>query len=386
MARSMGYLHVEVDAASSAKKKASACGDVWAVERTAEATTILLSDGLGSGVKAAVAAQMAVSRMVELLHRGFSVRQAFSRVVHTMHEARGTDLPYAVLSVIRLLNTGEATILVYEMPAPIYVSRNAVHPVQMRTITLETELVGEASLFLDPGEGILLMSDGITQAGLGTELRLGWTTEGVRRFLDDCRSGGHPMAAMARLVHDKARSFREDRFGDDCTVLLARVRPGMVINIFTGPPSDRHLDGEVAGRFLQTPGMHIVCGATTAQVVARRLGKQIQMEPDPQSLVAPPSYRIEGVDLVTEGAVTLNQVFNILDADPMEYEPDTGVTQLCQALRDADRINILIGQAANAGHSDIAFRQRGILPRTAIAPLLIDRLRTAGKLVVPEWI
>lgn len=381
----MGYLHVEVDAASSAKKNAPACGDVWTVERTAEATTILLSDGLGSGVKASIAAQMAISRMVELLHRGFSVRQAFSRVVHTMHEARGTELPYAVLSVIRMLNTGEATILVYEMPTPIYVSRNTVLPVQMRTITLETELVGEASLFLEPDEGILLMSDGITQAGLGKGLKLGWTTEGVRRFLDDCRSDALPMENLARLVHDQARNFWKGPFGDDCTALLARVRAGIVINILTGPPSDRHLDGEIAGRFLQMPGMHIVCGATTSQVVARRLGKPLQMEPDPQSLIAPPAYRLEGVDLVTEGAVTLNQVFNILDADPTEYEPDTGVTQLCHALRAADRINILIGRAVNPGHADIAFRQRGIMPRTAIVPLLIDRLRAAGKLVVPEW-
>lgn len=381
----MGYLHVEVDAASSAKKHAAACGDVWTIERTPEATTILLSDGLGSGVKAAVAARMAVSRMTELLRRGFSIRQAFSRVVHTMHEARGTDLPYAVLSAVRLLNTGEATIFSYEMPTPLYLTRNAAVPLQMRTIALETELVGEAGLFLEPGEGIMLMSDGITQAGMGKTIKLGWDTEGVRRFLDKCRSGGHPMNEMARLVHDQARIYWEGPFGDDCTALLARVRTGIVINILTGPPSDQRLDGAIAGRFLQMPGMHIVCGATTAQIVARRLGKPVGMEPSPQSLIAPPAYRLEGVDLVTEGAVTLNQVFNILEADPVEYEPDTGVTQLCQALRSADRINILIGRTANVGHADIAFRQRGILPRTAIIPLLIERLRATGKLVVPEW-
>jgi len=261
-----------------------------------------------------------------------------------------------------------------------------VIPLQMRTITLETELIGEASLFLEPGEGIMLMSDGITQAGMGKGLRLGWTTEGVRRYLDDCRSDGLPMENIARLVHDQARTYWKGPFGDDCTTLLARVRPGIVINIFTGPPSDKHLDGEVAGRFLQMAGMHIVCGGTSAQIVAKRLGKPIQMEPNAQSLIAPPAYRLEGIDLVTEGAVTLNQVFNIFDADPTEYEPDTGVTQLCQALRTADRINILIGRAANTGHADIAFRQRGIMPRTAIMPLLIDRLRAAGKLVVSEWI
>lgn len=382
----MGYLHVEVDAASSAKKRAAACGDVWSVERTPEATTVLLSDGLGSGVKAAVAARMAVSRMTELLRRGFSIRQAFSRVVHTMHEARGTDLPYAVLSAIRLLNTGEATVLSYEMPTPLYLTRNAAVPLQMRTITLDTELVGETGLFLEPGEGILLMSDGITQAGIGKTIKLGWTTEGVRRFLDECRSGGEPMEAMARLVHDKARQYWEGPFGDDCTALLARMRNGIIVNILTGPPADPRLDGEVAGRFLQMPGMHVVCGGTTARIVARRLGRPLDMEPSPQSLIAPPAYRLEGVDLVTEGAVTLNQVFNILDADPVDYEPDTGVTQLCRALRSADRINILVGTADNAGHADIAFRQRGIMRRSVIVELLVERLRAAGKLVVPERI
>ncbi|HQG29239.1 MAG TPA: hypothetical protein PLY73_11880, partial [Candidatus Ozemobacteraceae bacterium] len=96
----------------------------------------------------------------------------------------------------------------------------------------------------EPGEGIMLMSDGITQAGIGKTIKLGWSTEGVRRYLDECRAEGRSMSEMAGLVHDQARIYWEGPFGDDCTTLLARVRTGIVINIFTGPPADQRLDGE----------------------------------------------------------------------------------------------------------------------------------------------
>jgi hypothetical protein len=118
--------------------------------------------------------------------------------------------------------------------------------------------------------------------------------------------------------------------------------------------------------------------------VARVLHQQVEVEKSPKSLIAPPRYEIQGVDLVTEGAVTLNQVYNVLDEDIRNLKEDSGVTELCALLQIADRVNIFLGGAQNAATGDISFRQRGILSRRQIIPLLAEKLRAAGKLVVVE--
>lgn len=386
MNRMKRYLHIEVDAIQTSKKPDTPCGDVWLAERTTESTTVILADGIGSGVKANICATMAASRLQELLRRGFSLRQAFSSLVRTMHEARGTDLPYAVFSVIRLLNDGEATALTYEMPNPLLLGPQGASIIQQRTFTLESEIIGEANLFLEPGEGLMIMSDGITQAGMGCGLRLGWTSEGVNSFVEDCLNERVPLKHIPQAVHNQARDYWGGTRGDDCSVVLAHCRRGEILNVLTGPPLDRNRDPEFAGLFLGREGRKVVCGATTARIVAKRLGKPLGVDQDTRSAIAPPQYFLDGVDLVTEGAVTLTQVFNILGADPTSFEPDTGVTNLCELLRRADRINFIVGRASNEGHADISFRQRGIIPRTTLVPLLAERLRQDGKLVVVEFV
>jgi len=126
----------------------------------------------------------------------------------------------------------------------------------------------------------------------------------------------------------------------------------------------------------------VVCGATTAAIVARHLGRKLDIEQDPRSLVAPPRYSIAGIDLVTEGAVTLNQVYNVLDESPERHEEDSGVADLCGLLWATDRVNLTVGVAANPANGALSFRQQGILPRATIVPLLRQKLEKAGKLVL----
>jgi hypothetical protein len=374
------YLHVEVSQAQSSKRVGAVSGDVIVSERDAVATTIVVADGIGSGVKAHLFATMVTARFLELVRRDFSPRQAFSQLVQTMHQARGTDLPYAVFTVIRVLNDGETTILSYEMPFPLLFSQNHLSLITARTFPFESEVIGEANLFLEPGEGILAFSDGITMAGMGMTLPLGWSLEGIRCYANDILADRTPARELARLVHDQARLLWQGPGGDDCSVVFAHCRRGEMVTVFSGPPLDKAMDSQVVSRFLAAPGTKVVCGAMTAKIVARGVGKPLRVEQDAQSAIAPPRYYLNSVDLVTEGAVTLNQAYNVLEADPGMLENDTGVTLLCQLLLKADRIQFLVGGAENAGHTDISFRQKGILPRRKIIQLLAEKLRELSKL------
>jgi hypothetical protein len=241
-------------------------------------------------------------------------------------------------------------------------------------------LVTETQSRLEPGEGLLLMSDGITQAGIGTAYADGWGPEGVVRFVSHSLLLGHQVQDIPRLVHREATRLWRTA-GDDCTAAVAYCRSGHVVSLFTGPPADERQDELAVRRFMDLPGTKVVCGGTTADLVARWLGERVQLEQDPISMVAPPRYEIAGIDLVTEGAVTLNQTYNLLDTEEAQLRENSGVTELRKLLREADCIHILYGVARNTAMDMVSFRQQGILPRDQIIPHLVDKLRAAGKLV-----
>ncbi|MBN1347628.1 MAG: SpoIIE family protein phosphatase [Phycisphaerae bacterium] len=381
----MGYTHVEIARSQSPKKSGAPCGDVLAHERTAFATTVVCCDGIGSGIKANIAATMCVSRLMELLRGGFSLRQAFNKVVRTMRKWRSPEMPYAVLSVARIRNDGEATILSYDIPPPLLVGRRHATLLPHRTETLATALVAESNCHIEPGEGILLVSDGITQAGLGAGLSEGWTIEGVRRYVDDCLADGVELKRIPRFVHDQARQLWKTG-GDDCTAVLAACRPGVTLNVLTGPPSSPARDGAVVEEFMRAEGWKVVCGASTAKIVAKHTHCELAVEQNAESMLAPPRYLLPGIDLVTEGAVTLNQVVNLLGEDPKRFEDANVVTELCELLQTADRVNFTVGVAANPASTHITFQQQGILTRAKVIPHIVDKLREQGKLVVVNYV
>jgi hypothetical protein len=369
------------ESSKSSKWPTAPCGDVFACARTEAATTIVCADGVGSGIRARMAAQMCTSRILDLLKLGFSLRKAMASVVRTMQQNRDPSRPFTAFSVARILNDGMATILGYEAPPAILVGRRHAVPLPTRSIEIGAAMVAESDCWLEPGEGLLLMSDGITQAGLGNGLPNGWGSDGVAGYMNHCLTSGTALAEIPELVCDEARRL-SPRGGDDCTVLLALCRPGQVVNILTGPPRVPAHDWQVASAFLKAKGLKIVCGGTTAEIVARTLGQAVRVDEDGEGLVAPPRYEIEGVDLVTEGVVTLNQVCNLLDEPLDRLTEDSGVTELCAYLQTADRVNITYGTAKNRSSGDISFRQQGILTRERILSLIADKLREAGKLVV----
>lgn len=379
------YLHIEVQIAQSAKRRGEPCGDLVVSERNEGHTTLLCVDGVGSGMRARIAAKMCASRFCTLMQNDFSLRAAFTSLAETMDRWRDPAKPYAAFTAARIRNDGVATSLSYDAPAPILVGTRQASLLEAKPLQWGQALVTETQSRLEPGEGLLLLSDGITQAGIGGEAAHGWGPEGVVRFVNHSLLLGHQVQDLPRLVHREAlRLWRTA--GDDCTAAVAYCRSGNVVSLFTGPPADERQDGQAVRQFMELPGTKVVCGGTTADLVARWLGERVRLEQDPISMVAPPRYEIPGIDLVTEGAVTLNQTFNLLDTDESQLRESSGVTELRSLLRAADCVHILYGVARNSAMDMVSFRQQGILPRDQILPRLVDKLRAAGKLVTIQHV
>lgn len=376
------YLHIDIETCQASKYPQGPCGDVIAQHRTELATDIILCDGIGSGMRAYIAATMHTARLQTLLQGGFSLRQAFANLVATLDQWRDPEKPYAAVSLARILNDGEATVLTYDAPAPVLVGRNSATVLPGRPFVTGNVIAQESSCFLMAGEGLLLASDGITQAGIGHGLNEGWGSEGIATYVSTLLAKRGGSLALAQSVHRRAAKLDGDVFADDMTVVLGHCRHGRIVNIFTGPPTSKRADASVVTQFLALPGAKVVCGATTAAIVSRTMGRELKVDAIPTSLIAPPKYEIEGIDLVTEGAVTLNQLCHVLDMDTEEVDELNPVTEFADLLQHADRVNIVVGCGANPANDSLGFKQQGILKRNRVVPLLVSKLRERGKLVL----
>lgn len=375
------YHHIDIFTAQTPKPGKTVCGDVVVHERSADATTVILCDGMGSGIQARVAAQMYASRLKAMIDQGASLREAFSSVVASAGKARTGKGLYAAMCAGRVLNDGSVTVLNFECPPPIVVSNRGAAVVPQRQLGLGCGIVGESEWRLAPRESIILMSDGITQSGAGVPGRKSWGIDGAASYIRLLRGEGTGPALMAERLAAEACRRSEGTVGDDTTAVVLASRSGRTLNLLSGPPADRGNDRAAIESFMNASGVKAICGSTTAEIASRVTARTLNRTGQLTEFT-PPSYTMEGIDLVAEGAVTLTQVYNILDEKPENVRGESAVAQLCKLFHAADRICFWTGGAVNPGHEDLAFRRMGILSRSVIIPLIAEKLTKAGKLVV----
>lgn len=378
--------YIEVTFAQAAKKVDGVCGDYIVTDRTSEATTTIVADGIGTGIKARVAAVMCASRLMELLRLGFSLREACRKIVDTMHQARTADIPFAAFAVCRVLVSGHATIMSYEIPGPILINnRLAAYLPKQRFFPFGHEMIAEVTCMLEYGDAVVLVSDGVSQAGLGSQYRMGWGMAGVCGFVNSCLARGINPKDVPPQVLGKVRDISHTGYGDDTTCLSLYCREARALNILTGPPLLKSRDAKVVNGFIKMPGLRVICGSTTSEMAGRVLNAPVKIKGLSDGYHNPPAYEIGGVDFATEGAVTLNQLYNILEEDPDCLAQDSSVSALSKLFHASDTINFIVGTAVNPGHESLVFRQMGVFPRAVIVRLLEERLKKMGKVVNVEY-
>ncbi len=378
------YLYAEIETAQSSKKT-NICGDVVHTIRRSEGTLVLLCDGIGAGIKANLAARMLIARATELMNRGFSQRAAFTRLVETQNQFRTNGSSYVAFSLIWIRPDGYADILTHDGPTPLFLPASGkCRPVKMEYQSLGKAVVGEGSSPLQNGDSILLVSDGITQAGLGKTCPEGWPESRIADFINHMPGRESHRSSLAHAIHRKALELWARPDGDDCTAVCLTLRPARQVSILTGPPADSNYDTDVVQRFMRSPGRKIICGGTTSNIAARVLNRSVNILNQAANPWMPPAFAIDGIDLVTEGIVTLNQVANLITINPEELTGDSTVETLCAWLRGADRINFIVGSGFNPEQNDTVFRQIGVVERVRIVEILTRQLQAMDKLVVAE--
>lgn len=381
----MHGLHAEVAVAQLSKAGEELCGDKVEVTRSKGTTTVVISDGLGSGVKANILGTLTTKIASSLLKRGVALEEVVNTVAQTLPVCRERKIAYSTLHIIKLHADGEATVVEYDSPASFLLRNRQVVPFPTHEKVVAGKTVKEGSLSLQENDFIVAVSDGVIHAGIGGLLKLGWNWQGIASQLASSYSSSRDATEVAEGILNCCNGYYLDRPGDDSTVVAVKLRRPRKLTLFTGPPSDRSMDERVVRRFLHVPGKKVVSGGTTANIIGRITGKAVKVDLSYQDPEVPPTAKIEGVDLVTEGVLTLTAAIDRLDNRRRLNDKSfqDGATLLARLMLEADKIDILAGTTVNPAHQNPNFPSQINIKNQVLEKLRI-KLESIGKEVTVE--
>jgi len=375
----------EIGFAQMAKKGEELCGDRVEVSRTPENAVVVLSDGLGSGVKANILATLTTKIAAKMIQHNVPVKEVVETIISTLPTCRVRGLAYSTFTIIKIDNTGFVHLFEYDAPPVLKISGSSIAPIAAFRREIQGRFIGEASFKLKEGDMLVLVSDGVTQAGLGGILPLGLGVEGLVGHLQKDFDLANNAQELANQVIELCQAFYAGEAGDDTTVLILKLRKSREAVLFTGPPINESQDTGVVKYFMEKRGRKIVCGGTTANIVARELGRPLLANFDYVDPQVPPIAKIEGIDLVTEGILTLTKGLELLERNGFtKLDSLDGSSLLVKELLECDKITFIVGTKINPAH------QNPVLPvplglRKSIVGRWQKQLEARGKIVNIEW-
>ncbi len=366
--------YLEIASHALHKKGEELCGDNIEVFRTEDRTIIVLADGLGSGVKANILATLTTKIAGTMLVAGSTIEETLDTVMKTLPVCHVRGIAYSTLGIIDIQGNKRCKIIEYDNP-PVFIRRRGkVLDLPGETLTFADKRVRRTVFSLEPGDTVTLVSDGVIHAGVGHALNHGWEWPHVAAYLE--RQQLKTAEQLNRRLIDTCKQLYEGEPGDDTSAVTVKLRPVNRLHLFTGPPTDPAQDGPLVSRFMESEGLHVVCGGTAANLFARELGREVVSHFDYIDPEVPPIATIEGLDLVTEGVLTLSKTVEKLDgyADgegTLFPQRKDGVSRLIALLLgEATHVHFWQGGAINPAHQNPDFPAE-----LSIKKHVIDRLK-----------
>lgn len=362
------------------------CGDSIAVSRHADSVTLALSDGLGSGVKANILATLTTRIAMEMLENDLPLGEVVQTLTETLPVDRVRKLAYSTFAIAQFFRHGTARIVQFDAPGAIVLRARKVQPVSYDERVIENKRIQESVLELENGDWVIFVSDGVLNAGIGGVYPLGWGWDQAAHFMEEHAHQDLNADDFAQKIADAVQELYVGAPGDDVSIVVIKVRHKLVATVFTGPPDDKRRDEEVVMHFLKRSGKLAVCGGTTAKIVARHLGQPLEVDLRTITDDVPPMAQIKGVDLASEGILTLTRASEMLRAGiqrkDVRFQTD-GAASLIRLLLGVDHIHFIVGQAVNPAHQNPDLpHQLGI--RQKVVQEIGEELTERGKEVTYE--
>ena len=369
---------VDVTTRQFSKKGEDICGDAIKVLRTSDSPIIVLSDGIGSGVKANVLATLTVELSEGLISGELSLQEIVETLIATLPVCKWRNIAYSTFSIVRIYDTGHVTVAQYDSPAMLHLRNgSAAAPIKSAARIIMERSIHESHFRLSSNDAVVLYSDGIVYAGVGEGLPMGWQEDGILEYVTKTAPELEDPTQIAGDVANTALGFWHNRPGDDGTVVCARYRKAVHATLLTGPPKNREHVDKMLRDFMAARGRKIVCGGTTSHLLADHLDAKLIPDERYIDTDLPPIARLDGVDLVTEGILTLSRASEYLVKGRPKGRMDAATT-LLDHLDAVDGITFMVGTARNPAHQNTGLPDSIFLRRTGVEKLA-RRFETLGK-------
>jgi hypothetical protein len=354
-------LYIDIGYGCINKDGEQLCGDQVVVERQSEGSAVVvLADGMGSGVKANILATLTSKILTTMLANSIDLNECVSTVAATLPICKIRKAAYSTFTAVRITYNTEAELIQYDNPDVIYISngKNIDYPKSALLIDEKTVYISKRRL--SENDLIVIISDGVIHPGTDGVVDESWDRDSVAGFRTEHNRLSISSKALATLLLNECRARYKGNIMDDTSVCVIKIKKRRQVNLVIGPPADKKDDEKMMSLFFSKAGKTIVSGGTTAEIAARFLGKELITTLDYEDEDVPPVSKIEGVDLVTEGLLTMNRVLqyakDFLEDNSLYSHwsrSNDAASQIARVLIDeATDINIFVGEAVNPAHQN----------------------------------
>ncbi len=355
-------IYIEAGYESLIKFGEELCGDKIEIIRNSDSIIIVLADGLGSGVKANILATLTSKIIATMLNEGADIDECVETIASTLPVCHDRGIAYSTFSILCINYSGEAYLAEFDNPAAIFVRDGKVQELQKTIRNVSGKNITESRWGMRPDDMLILFSDGVVHAGVGKLLNLGWQHENVKDYIQKAMRPGITARALARQLVSACDCLYLQKPGDDTTVAAVRALKPVQARIMVGPPVDPSRDAEVVGKLLEGEGKKVVCGGTTSQIVSRETGRELMVNFEYHHAAVPPTGCIEGIDLATEGVLTLGKALEIIkqycslnakSGENLSLNKKDGATRIAKLLlEECTEVHFLVGRAMNPAHQN----------------------------------
>ena len=335
------------------------CGDRVELVKQEDGVLLVLSDGLGSGVKANILAGLTSKIITSMVTAGAELKDVVDTIASTLPVCKVREVAYSTFTMMQVDHEGNAYLVEFDNPTVILLRNGKRVFIPWVEQNISGKQIREAHLKLKLGDVAVTFSDGIIHAGVGRLLNLGWQHENVVQFLEKTWQADDTAYDVQHRLLNECNSLYQGHPGDDTTVAALRICVPNPCCVMVGPPVHPEDDEEVVGELLACPGIKVVCGGTTSQIVSKRLGKELKILLQYISPEVPPIATMEGIDLVTEGVVTLGKTREILEQYEETKDPELliakkdGAHLLAETLVEkCTSVKFIVGRALNPAHQN----------------------------------
>ena len=356
------------------------CGDKVELLKTEDSSIMILADGMGSGVKANILATLTAKILGTMFLNGATLDECVETIVQTLPICQVRQVAYATFSILQVFDSGEAYLVEFDNPGCIFIRNGQLVPIPENYRTVEGKKINEYRFRVQKGDALILMSDGTIHAGVGQLLNFGWLWEDIACYAVRQYALTSSAMRLAIAICQACDELYQFRPGDDTTVACMRMISSKPVYLMTGPAEHPEDDRTMVAALMSGDDSirRVVCGGTSATVVSRILQQELQVSleyPDPD---IPPIAYLEGVDLVTEGVLTLNRVVSLLKRYAKnesisqdffhELDQANGASMVSRMLiEDCTELHLYVGKAINSAYQnpdlpfDLGIRQNLIV-------------------------